>query len=230
MPRAPHQAPHLLDLRSIGYIFERLAWGFLNQDGLQWSTALRIRVSRADAPAPINGVFDIVIKPSSELRDLTPAVNATANATMTFSETRVHVLADTEVTVDTSFAGGEIMRRTMFFLFYEVISRLCENDSASACPRSENIGIARIVSPDGKAQMQVTVLQPAPPRRVLTMYQLGRALFYLLATYANSGRWEGSMSRIRLEGGLRATVTIEKLTLGLDAARIGGGDIETAAA
>ena len=143
---------------------------------------------------------------------------------MTLFETPVHVLADTEVTVDTSFIGGQIRRRMICFLFYEAIRRLCERDSDSPCPRSQDIGIARIVSLDGRAQIQVTALQAAPPRRVLTMFHLGRALLYLLSTYTNSGRWEGSWSTIRLDGVLAGTVSIEKLPLGPDNAEVGGGD------
>ena len=187
--------------------------------GLEWSCALRIRVSRLDAPTPENVLLDIVIKPRSEDRD------STANATMMLSENPVHMLTETEVTVDTTFAGGEIRRRMICFLFYEAFRRLCQKESDSPCPRSDHIGIARIVSPDGQAQMQVTVLQAGPTRRLLTTFHLGSALFHLLSTYADSGRWEGSRSTIRLDGGLVGTVAIEKIRLSL-----AGGDNETATA
>lgn len=228
--QAPHQAAQHLDLRSIAYAFERIAWVYLTRVGFQWSCALRVHVSRSDAPAPGNGVLDIVIGPVSEPLDSTAVVNDTANATMIVSGLPVHMVAETEVTVDTVFSGTDIAWRMTCLLFYEAIRRLCKKDRDSACPRSDDIGIARIVSPDGQAQMQVTVLQAGPPRRVLTMYQLGRALFYLLSTYADSGRWEGSMSTIRLDGGLVGTVTIEKLPSGLDIAQARGGDNETATA
>ena len=230
VPQAPHQVAQHMDLRSIAYALERSAWAYLTRDGMQWSCALRAHVSRSDAPAPWNGVLDIVIQPRSEPLDSTAAVNDSANATMALSESLVHVLAETEVTVDTSFTGIAIPRRMICLLCYEVIRRLCNRDSDSACPRSDDIGIARIVSLDGHAQIQVTVLQPGSPRRVFTMYQLGRALFYLLSTYADSGRWEGSRSTIRLDGGLVGTVTIEKLPASAGIAQARGGDNETATA
>ena len=221
--QAPHQAVQLLDLRSIAYAFQRLAWAYVTRVGLEWSCAIRVRVFRSDAPAPENVLFDIVIKPRSEDHDSTATANDNANATMILSENPVHRLTETEVTVDTTFSGGEIRRRMICLLFYEALRRLFEKESASPCPRSDDIGIARIVSPDGQAQMQVTVLQAGPTRRLLTTFQLGTALFHLLSTYADSRRWEGSRSTIRLDGGLVATVAIEKLHLSL-----AGGDNETA--
>ena len=228
--QATQHAAHRLDLRSIAYALEHLAWAYLTRAGLRWSCALRTRVSRSDTPAPTNGVLEIVIKLNSDPRDSAAAVNDISNTTPKLFETPVNGLADPEVTVDTSFIRGDITRRMICFLFYEAIRRLCEKDSDSPCPLSQDIGIARIVSPDGQAQMQVTVLQAAPPRRVLTMFHLGKALLYLLSIYANSGRWEGSWSTIRLDGGLAGTVSIEKLPLGLDNAEVGGGDNETATA
>ena len=225
--RAPYQPAQQLDLRSIAYAFERLAWGFLTQTGLQWSCAIRAQVSRSDVPTPGNVVFSIVIKPSPESPDSTAAVNKTANATMVLSETPMNVLAETDVTVDTTFTGRDIWRRTICSLFYEAIRRLCEKDSHSPCPRSGDIGIARIVSPDGQAQMQVTVLQTVPPTRVLTTFHLGKALLYLLSTYANSGWWKASMSTIRLDGGLAGTVSIEKLP---EIPEVGDSDNKTATA
>ena len=228
--QAPRPAAQQLDLRSIAYVFKRLAWAFLTRAGLQWNTALRVHVSRSGAPAPGNDVLDIVIKSRSEPDDSTAALGNTANATTMSSAIPANLLVDTEVTVDTSYTGGDIARRMLCFLFYEAITRLCEKRSDSQCPRSGDLGIARIVSPDRQAQMQVTVLQAGPSRRVFTTFQLGKALFYLLSRYANSGRLEGSMSTIRLEGGLVGTVTIEKLPLGLDSTKGFGGHNETAAA
>ncbi|KAL8786062.1 MAG: hypothetical protein Q9195_008376 [Heterodermia aff. obscurata] len=228
--QTPHEAAQHLDLRSTAYAFERLAWAFLTQAGLQWSCAIRVRVSRSDAPAPGNGVLDIVIRPNSETTDSSAAVNQTTDRMMMLSETSGHVLAETDVNVDTTFSGRGISRRMICSLFYEAIRRLCEKNSASPCPRSDDLGIARIVSLDGQAQMQVTVLQTVPPRRVFTTFDLGKALAYLLSIYANSGRWEGSLSTFRLDGGLAGTVTIEKLNSGSEIPEVGNGDDETATA
>lgn len=120
------------------------------------------------------------------------------------------------------YTGIGITRRTICALFYDALKAVCRMDYDAICPRSEEIGIARLVSPDKVVVMQVTVLQRPPPGRPMLMGQLGAALYEMLRRYAEEERWEGGMARVRLGGVLVATVSVARIHWGEAGEGVGG--------
>ena len=117
--------------------------------------------------------------------------------------------------IDLDYTGIGITRRTICALFYDALKAVCRMDYDAICPRSEEIGIARLVSPDNGVVMQITVLQRPPPGRPMLMGQLGAALYEMLRRYAAEERWEGGMARVRLGGVLVATMSVGRLRGGV---------------
>ncbi|KAG7006900.1 hypothetical protein G7Y79_00012g032360 [Physcia stellaris] len=154
----PYASPHpaqQLDLRSLGYILETVARLYLQTN--KWGCAINVQAHKPHEPSPANGLLDIFVGPQA--RSPPVSINAT-------------LLSD-DVKIDMEYTGIGITRRTICALFYGALTAVCRLDYDAVCPRAEEIGIARLVSPDHAVVMQVTVLQRPPPQRPMLMGQLG---------------------------------------------------------
>lgn len=213
MPFAPH---HLeLDLYTLGYVFETITEELLKRES--WNHGLSVGVHRNDFVGPI---LIVSIQPTgSALRGLSGKVKSLTNDPTTLGF---------PVKVGLVFTGTVVPRGQLCALFFQAEKIIFRREPRSRSPQSEDIGIARIISPDNQFQMRIAVHQPSAPGKVLVMVNLATGLQSMLLGLASNDRWETFRAKVHmdtLDGILVADVTVEKVPIGSGDVGRGAADV-----